>query len=1104
MNLLILAARGLSGHRRAHLGLFLGVLLSSGILSGALSVGDSVRYSLRRLALDRLGETQLALGSGNRFFRAALAQEMEQDLQSPAAPAILLPASVSAPDRDTRAPRAQLAAVDARFWKLLRAPGAPPRAGCILSPRLARRLEAAVGDELLLRLEKPGLLSRDAPLSTVDDASISLRLPVEAILPEYGVARFGLQAEQIPPENLFVPLERIARELEQEGRANLLLIGKGPGGAMDERTATAALNRRWKLDDAGLTLRPVRAQPGSAPGAAPLQLSTGRVFIDPPAEAAARRAYPHACGILTYLVNELSSGLRAAPYSMVTAMDCPPVPPDLLDDEVIVNDWLARDLSLRPGSLMSIRYYVMGKARRLVERSSSFRVRGIVPLEGPAADPELMPPFPGVAGAENCRDWEPGIPLDTGKIRERDEEYWDLHRGTPKAFISLQAGRRIWGNRWGSLTAIRFSSAGATTEAAGAEIRKAMDPAQLGLTFTPVRRLADSAATEALDFGQLFLGFSFFLILAALLLTALLFGLGVEARSQEIGLLLGVGLTRAQVRRLLLLEGVLVALPALIPGVLLGLLYTRLVIDALTGRWSGAVAGTALQFHWRFATVAGGAAAAFAVTILTIWWVCSQALRRPAARLLAGPGADDAFARRTGRPPGLITALLGLAGAAVLGVAALLAQRSQAAGLFFGAGALLLAGFMGLARLFLDRLENSGEGAALSLPLLALRGAARRRSRSLSAIALFACGSFLVTAVGASRHDPAAGASERSSGTGGFAFYAESSLPVYTDLNSSEGRAELSLDEERLKGTAVAPMRLREGDQATCLNLNRAQTPRLLGVDAAQLSRRRAFTFSALAPGVPKGDPWQALVSYRPGHPIPAVGDENTVLWSLGLGAGRILVMRDSRGRELPLRIVGTLAGSILQGGLLIPEAAFEQHFPDDGGYRVFLIDAPPDRAAEAAEELSSGLETQGFDLMKTAQRLEMFSEVENTYLNIFALLGGLGLILGSLGLGIIVARNVLERRSEFGLLQATGFRPRALSGMVFAEHALLLLLGLGCGAAAAILAVAPALGSAAGQIPWASLALSLGGSLAAGLLLTWIVSLAAVREPALSALRTE
>ena len=62
---------------------------------------------------------------------------------------------------------------------------------------------------------------------------------------------------------------------------------------------------------------------------------------------------------------------------------------------------------------------------------------------GMAADPSLMPAFPGLADTENCRDWEPGIPIEVDRIRDIDEEYWDEHRGTPKAFVELGTGQGL-------------------------------------------------------------------------------------------------------------------------------------------------------------------------------------------------------------------------------------------------------------------------------------------------------------------------------------------------------------------------------------------------------------------------------------------------------------------------------------------------------------------------------------------------------------------------------------------------------------------------------------------------------------------------------------
>src|SRR5690606_6730819 len=74
--------------------------------------------------------------------------------------------------------------------------------------------------------------------------------------------------------------------------------------------------------------------------------------------------------------------------------------------------------------------------------------------------------------------------------------------------------------------------------------------ASLGLAFEPVRERALTAAASGQDFGGLFIGFSLFLVVAALLLMALLFHFGLEQRLGEIGTLLALGFRVRTVRRL--------------------------------------------------------------------------------------------------------------------------------------------------------------------------------------------------------------------------------------------------------------------------------------------------------------------------------------------------------------------------------------------------------------------------------------------------------------------------------------------------------------------------------------------------------------------------
>jgi ABC-type antimicrobial peptide transport system permease subunit len=1097
-----LAARGLRFFWRSHLGVLLGAAVAAAVLAGALAVGDSVRYSLREAALARLGGVHLALHSPGRFFRAEIAEGMAAELNAPVAPVLILRGTATRMGQeggDARVGRVQVLGVSDEFWRLGNAPPARMTTpdggeGVALNDQLARSLGVKVGDDVLLRVDKPSLLSRDAPLSTIDDATVTLRLPVSAIVDARGFGRFSLEANQVPPHNAFLPLAVLQRAVSATGRASTLLAGRGRNAPLSAPAATQALWKRWELADAGLELRDV-------PGQDAVELRTERIFLDPPVGEAAIKAAPGARGVLTYFVNELrveNTG-RATPYSTVAALEGSLIPPGMADDEILINRWLADDVGAKPGDRLTLAYWLVGPLRRLEEHKSMFRVRAVLPMEGSARDPGLMPPIPGLADKKDCREWEPGVPIDLQKIRDKDQAYWAAYRGTPKAFLTLRAGQRIWDNRFGNLTAVRYP--GAARMEVQSQLRQAINPAAMGLFFLSVRESALLASGASMDFGQLFLGFSLFLIVAALLLTALLFALGVEQRAEETGTLLAVGFPPARVRGLLLWEGGALGLIAALLGVGLATLYTRAVIRGLSTVWSGAVGGSTLEFHARSATLAGGGLASFLLALFAVYLVARRQARAPARELLAAGSESETrllAPSRGGRLPGLPTAWV----AGATGIA--LAFAGGTAGAFFGAGALLLIAGIAACRALLAHWERQAAGDRLTVGTVAIRGTARRPGRSLGAVALFACGSFLVVAVGASRHDPGENAHRRASGTGGFALYGEASLPVYLDLNTPEGRDQFGLDPAPLRDSAIVALRLRDGDEASCLNLNRAQTPRLLGVRPDDLAGRGAFAFGQTAEGAESGGPWKLLDRKEADGAVPVVGDMNTVVWSLGKKLGDTLPYVDDRGRTHKLRIVGVLANSVLQGSLVLSEENFTRLFPGASGYQVFLVDAPAASAGAVSRELTRGLEDAGLSLTPAAERLAAFNTVENTYLSIFALLGGLGLILGSAGLGVVVLRNVWERRGELALLRAVGWRARALHGLVFREHALLLALGLGVGVASALVAVLPALRSPGAEVPVVSLALTLLAVLLSGLAWTWAATALALRGSLLSALRGE
>ncbi len=599
---------------------------------------------------------------------------------------------------------------------------------------------------------------------------------------------------------------------------------------------------------------------------------------------------------------------------MVTAADGPFIPADMRDDEILVNQWLAEDLQVKPADSVAVSYYVVDSGSHLAERTNSFRVRQIVPLKGVYADRTLMPEFPGLVKAESTHDWDTGFPL-VYPIRPKDEAYWKAHRGTPKAFVTLAAGQAMWTNRFGALTAIRYE---VPTNTFGSTVREAvyrnllanLKPEDVGLHFEAVREQALKSAAQSQDFGQLFLGFSLFLVVAALLLMGLLFQFGLEQRAGEVGILLALGLTPRQVRRLLLVEGAALALLGGVVGALGGLGYAKAMVWALTTVWRSAIGSADLQFHMTVSSLCIGLCSSTIVATLTIWLTLRKQARQPARVLLAGE--VQSLKSKVQSRGAWIAAGAGVA-AVVIVVWALLSGRNADPETFFSAGALLLIAGLAGASAWLSRLAREPGATRLTLRGLGVRGCARRRKRSLATIALLACGSFVIVAIGVFRLDANRDAARRDSGTGGFALIGEATMPVVKDLNTRAGGEFYGLGANQLAGVSIIPLRVREGDVANCLNLNRAMKPRLLGVRPELLAGR--FTFANVAKDLDRRQGW-ALLRGGGGGPsevalteqsqianrksqiaeVPAIGDANSIQWALGKEIGDTIDYTDERG----------------------------------------------------------------------------------------------------------------------------------------------------------------------------------------------------------------
>lgn len=1145
MRFATLLRRNLGHYWRTNLAVVLGVAVTVAVLTGALLVGDSVRASLRGLVLQRLGNTTHVVTNEN-FFRERLADDLKsqrafQSAFADVAPMIVLEGAVEHEKSSRRASGVQIYGVDARFWQFHGQAGIsdqmPGPRDALLSPALAREFGAEPGDALLLRVQRPSDVPVESLHGRKDQIGRTVRLSMRAALPAAQLGEFSLRLQQGEVRAVFVPLDRLQRDLAQAGRVNTVLVAASPtevpaatSGA--DSGLAAALKHAVSPDDAGLSIAPL-------PGPRAVSLTSRHIVIpDAAAETAGKIA--EASGweeqrLFTYLANTIRIGSREIPYSLITAADAsllarfaaslPATASSRARPPIWLNDWAARDLGAKPGDAVTLEYYVWQEGAGLRTERAEFELRGTVPVEVLNADRALAPEFPGIADTESVSDWDPPFPVDLKRVRPRDEEYWDRYRTTPKALLPLEDGQRLWRSRYGQVTALRFvPPAGTDLQKAAEEyrvaLREALDPSQVGFVAVAARAQGLEASRGAINFGEYFIYFSFFIVVSAALLAGLFFRLGVEQRLREVGLLRAIGFDERRIAHMFLLEGAALAVLGSALGIAGAIGYGALLVYGLKTWWVGSVGTTLLELHLAPLTLAAGAAGGVLIALVVIALTLRGLRRATPVNLLAGArqytATSQPVTRRTSRARWMGVAS-GMAGLAILAAAA--AGAVNQVGGFFGAGSLLLTSLLFLSWSWLAgerRALLAGSGAQ-GLSRLGLRNASWRPGRSLLCIALIASATFLIVAVDSFRRGGADPLDPRS-GTGGYPLLAESLLPIPYDLGTLQGRASAGIDsaDSRIHRLDFVSFRLRPGDDASCLNLYQPKNPRILGAplkfaQAGRFSFQSAMEMMVGPSDEPPG-PWDLLHWRFDDGAVPAIADANSMTYVLHRKVGQDFVLEHVRdpqtGQPLRLRMVAALADSMFQSELIISEEQFLRLFarePAAGGYRVFLIgaaQAQPQPGSETVGALEDALSVYGFDVVSAAERLAAFHRVENTYLSTFQALGGLGLLLGTFGLAAVLLRNVLERRRELALLRAVGFRQRDLVVMITAENLLLLVMGLFAGTVSALLAIAPALAER-GTLPGFSFAL-LGGVLLAGLLASVLAVAAAVRAPLLEVLRSE
>ena len=160
-----------------------------------------------------------------------------------------------------------------------------------------------------------------------------------------------------------------------------------------------------------------------------------------------------------------------------------------------------------------------------------------------------------------------------------------------------------------------------------------------------MRRDGLDSSRGAVDLGAYFLYFSFFLIVAAVLLSASFFRLGIEQRAREVGTLRAVGYSSRTLRRLFLSEGAVLSVAGSLLGAVGALAYGGALVAGLRSWWIGAVGTDRVHLHVSWDAIGIGVAAGIAASLGVIVWTLRGLARSSPRALLAGVlesrAADD-------------------------------------------------------------------------------------------------------------------------------------------------------------------------------------------------------------------------------------------------------------------------------------------------------------------------------------------------------------------------------------------------------------------------------------------------------------------------------
>ncbi|MCL2683422.1 MAG: ABC transporter permease [Bacteroidales bacterium] len=875
---------------------------------------------------------------------------------------------------------------------------------------------------LVLRLPSAGMVPLGSMFVT-DAYTTSLRLEFSDIISVEQGGNISLKNEQTIPFNIFANREELAEIMGVSRKINVILS--------DQIISKEDFALAWNYGLSGLNVAsdPLSHRTLSGVEGHGAIITSERIFIQDKVVETLTKDDPFANRIFTYLANSIRKNEKSIPYSFITAVDF--FNGQFLNpNEIILSDYAARRLNARLGDTISISYFVSKQFKTLIEDSVFFRVSKIVPIADLQKNQSLKADFPGLSNVERCTDWNSDLPINMSLITNEDEDFWRTYKNTPKAIVPYSTLAPRWKNAFGSATALQISDTSRLND---------LTFEMFDIRLIYPRETAIVAAKSGVDFSTLFLSLGFFIIISAAMLMIVPLSEMLFRRRDELKLLKAIGFSNKRILRLLWREANPVVWISAIGGVIVGLLYTYLVLFLLGTVWKGATHTEGFQMFPEFSTIFIGLISGVVLSLMILYFSIREGTKSFRLRSTTRQVAERSRSH------------ISRFNLSKLIRASILHNKKQALLSFVTlACGVLIVFSVGLNRRgFADssQIQTATGGFALwvetAVPVF--HNLQTEEGRTKLGLTDLHEDVHIVQLLKYSADDASCLNLNRVVTPNVLGINME-------DLKNSDFRitktiagADVHVRANNVDNNGTdyksAPAKtVKQADVSTALRCARH--------DNAKREREGREGFGGFAAKSFSPSPLQNTVIPSGAHKVreveespcyngvyPALVDETVLKWSLGKKLGDTLIYLGEKGDTILIQLVGTLENSIFQGSILIDKNLFSEIWSEISGSEIMLVNVPENEIEHTKTLLSQALNNYGVRVMSTNERMKLFYSVTDTYLTIFLTLGGLGLLLGIFSFIIVVRKNLLARTKEITLYRSLGFDEKQMFNLLYKEN---------------------------------------------------------------------